>query len=427
MRRASGCGARAMPMTEAAPSTGRGHFFAVDHRSWAKVCDLGMNAAVAYLVLARGTGADNRKTAWSRQAIEKYTSVSRSKAAAAIATLIKAGAVRQTRDSSTRPQYSLASWGEQKQAALPQRAALTTRQQALFDQVKAGQQPLRGEQRRADDLAYKGWLRRDSSGAFHVADDAVREIEAEWIWLPNELVTGAVGETPPVEMVRQTQDVLTLRLLVDLYRAHDLREGGGVARSVTWQTYERVQVGQRAQFIVWGFRYEKGWVRCTGVAECHYRTELTKQEKAAGENVATLFFRRLEALVDVKLVEWIPHLFEGDMPEAEIIHPYGLGASNSLEDRISLVAHVAAQAMLTAGQREWAAEKGLWLAPVPRHIANVQMIGVARLRYRPRTSKTAAWWADLNAKGERLLDRYVALTSDSAGEAGEGRTGRAVA
>ena len=39
-------------------------FFAVDRRTWARVCGLGLNRAVAYLVLARGTGKSNQETAW---------------------------------------------------------------------------------------------------------------------------------------------------------------------------------------------------------------------------------------------------------------------------------------------------------------------------------------------------------------------------
>ena len=39
--------------------------------------------------------------------------------------------------------------------------------------------------------------------------------------------------------------------------------------------------------------------------------------------------------------------------------------------------------MLTDGQSEWAAERDLQLAPVRHHVANVQLIGIARLRYRP--------------------------------------------
>jgi len=38
----------------------RGGFFAVDSRVWAWLCQQGMNLAVAYLVLARGTGPDKR-------------------------------------------------------------------------------------------------------------------------------------------------------------------------------------------------------------------------------------------------------------------------------------------------------------------------------------------------------------------------------
>ena len=83
------------------------------------------------------------------------------------------------------------------------------------------------------------------------------------IWLPNELVSGASDETPPVERVRQVQDVMALRLFVDLYHAQALVEDGGIARDVTWKTYERFMVGQQGQFSVWGFREETSWVQST--------------------------------------------------------------------------------------------------------------------------------------------------------------------
>ena len=51
-------------------------FFRIDRRTWAKVCELGMNPAVAYLVLACGTGKDHRGTSWSVQAaVKKYTAI----------------------------------------------------------------------------------------------------------------------------------------------------------------------------------------------------------------------------------------------------------------------------------------------------------------------------------------------------------------
>jgi hypothetical protein len=107
----------------------------------------------------------------------------------------------------------------------------------------------------------------------------------------------------------------------------------------------------------------------------------------------------------------VPTLVEGEGSDAEIIHPYGMRNAESLEDRLGRAAHDAALSMLTDRQHEWAAEQELRLAPVPRHITNVQMIGIARLRYRPKTRKTAAWWADLQAKGEGFLQKYEALSA----------------
>jgi hypothetical protein len=87
--------------------TDKGHgFFAVDRRAWARVCGLGLNAAVAYLMLARGTGKSNRESAWSVLAIENYTGISRGRADKAISTLMEDGVVRKLRDS-TKPKYQL--------------------------------------------------------------------------------------------------------------------------------------------------------------------------------------------------------------------------------------------------------------------------------------------------------------------------------
>src|SRR3954469_2298709 len=97
--------------SEAPPpsSDGRGGFFAVDRRAWTYVCRLGMNPAIAYLVLARGTGGDNRTTKWSTNAIEQRTAISRSRAAGAIADLEQAKAI--VRDPASRrdhPKYKIA-------------------------------------------------------------------------------------------------------------------------------------------------------------------------------------------------------------------------------------------------------------------------------------------------------------------------------
>ena len=151
-----------------------------------------------------------------------------------------------------------------------------------------------------------------------------------------------------------------------------------------------------------------------GLTGCHRRDEadLTDDERAAGANCGVDFFRRLNQLADLGLIEWVPHLVESGDADAEIIHPLGMGKSDSPEDRLAMAAHRAGGAMLTDGQREWAEDNGLWLVPIRRHVANVQVVGIARLRYRPRTRRTAAWWGKTRQEGEEFVRRYEGLITE---------------
>ncbi len=68
----------------------RGQFFIVDVPTFVAVCDLGdVDAAAAYLILAAGTGPDNRTTTWSREAINQRTGLNWRKADAAITKLVE--------------------------------------------------------------------------------------------------------------------------------------------------------------------------------------------------------------------------------------------------------------------------------------------------------------------------------------------------
>jgi hypothetical protein len=383
-----------------------GGFFAVDRRSWQKICPLGMNEAVAYLVQARGTGRDNCTTTWSVESIERYTGISRHRAAAAVKKLLAGGFSRLLRGG-TKPIYDLVPFSELPDSEA--RPTLSAHEELIVDWVQRGLGLNSKDRKHARAAARKGWL-VEKDGEFAVAPAPEIKLD-DPIWLPNELVTGAAGEIPPLELVRQTQDPMTLRLLVEMYHAQNLREDGGVSRRFVWEAYNRVKIGERAQLTVWGFGRSSRWVNWEfGLTDPHRREELTKEEKAAGETPAVDFFRRTAHLSDLGLIEWVPHLVESGEESGEIIHPVGMGCSDSVEDRLGRAAHEAARALLTEGQYEWAVETGIHqLAPVPRHITNVQMIGIARLRYRPHTRMTAAWWAELNANAQRHLARYLEL------------------
>jgi hypothetical protein len=391
-------------MSEMIDPEAGGRFFAVDSRMWSKVCELGINEPVAYLVQARGTGRDNRTTTWSVESIERYTGISRHRAAAAVKNLQAKGLVQLLRGG-TKPKYELVTL-----PGIDPRPALTGSEQIAVDRVRRGL-ALRGNHcEKARSAARKGWL-IEYEGGF--AKAAAPKVYPDMIWLPNELVTGASGEIPPLELVRQTQDPMTLRLLIDMYYAQHLREDGGVSRRFMWMRYKRVRVGEHAQFTVWGFYGETGWVNWeNSLTSPHRREKLTKEEIAAGKNPAVDFFHRTAQLSNLGLIEWVPHLVESAEECGEIIHPLSVGRSESIEDRLGRAAHEAGRALVTEGQYEWAIKNGIHqLAPVPSHIANVQIVGIARLRYRPHTRMTGAWWADLSANAEKHLARYAAIAA----------------
>ena len=129
-----------------------------------------VSGALTYLLLARGTGADNRSSTWSVQAIEKYSNISRGRAAGALRDLQRAGAIQVLREG-TRPKYWLTAAHEVpgSEVYLP---PLDEEEQGIFDLVRNG--PVYGPptafaarllghcrdcKRITRTLVAKGWLR----------------------------------------------------------------------------------------------------------------------------------------------------------------------------------------------------------------------------------------------------------------------------
>ena len=91
------------------PSKG---FLAVDVRRIQQACQLGLNPAVSYIVLAAGTGKDQSTTSWSVNAIEKYTSISRGRSQKASGILFVMGLIDQV-EKGSKPRYKLKPWSDQ--------------------------------------------------------------------------------------------------------------------------------------------------------------------------------------------------------------------------------------------------------------------------------------------------------------------------
>jgi hypothetical protein len=387
-------------------------FFIIDLRTWQAICDLGMHEAVAYLVIARGTLSDNRTSRWSKKAIQTYTGLAFSRAQAAIKRLCDTGFIRQTR-AGTKPQYMLSGWAEiEEKLRERQPKNLSDWDTHVLERVKQGNWPKRVStdfRESVNRLRRIGLLPRDPNDS--IASSEVEPKQADnLIWLPNTLVSGtSEGEDSPLRRVRRCGDVWTLRLLVELYHAHNLRDDGGIERRFLRKKYERRKVGERGIYTVWGFQPGAASINLNGILASH-------EQRPRRQDQDHPIWVDIDRLRQQGLIAFVPHLCESEAYDAEIIHPYGTdhrfkkGTLENAEYELGQAAHAAGEAMGLDFNVEKAVNDDCCLAPVPsRDYPNVQMVGIARLTYRPHTIKTRAWWAEHSDKAPIWARRYTEL------------------
>ena len=342
-------------------------FFHIDRRTWAAVCDAGdLNAAVAYVTLAAGTGEGNDITKWAAKSLRTHMGMRLENGKAAIQKLIALEVVAYGPEHTTaKPRYHILPWAETKAAN------------------KGKKKPFTGSLVAAEDTEHR-------------------------IWLPNSLIINPAGDgPPPVRMLRMANDLWALRLLVDLYHFHLLDSDGGVSSKYIRYQFDRRLCGQQGIFNVWGFKQAGGqlWKYAPGPFQYDERAKTKDGEDSP-------VWQAVGRLQRTGLIVWVPHLFPNDSPDAEPIHSLGhtYQKAEKAEENIRMAAGFAGQAMLQAGQQDQAAELGFqMLVPVPNYLDKVEVRSVLRLRFRPQTSLTGKWWEGLETFGTEWVRRYKEL------------------
>jgi hypothetical protein len=316
-------------------------FFAIDRMQFHTVCSLGIAPAIAYLVMAAGTGSDHSLTFWSVNAIEKYTGLSRGRARDAIELLRKQGLLKKC----GKPLYIGSNILQRRRLALPART------------------------------------------------------KRHLVWLPTQLVTGAGREQTPLDIVREMSDVLALRLLVDLYDAQNLPEHWGINPLIIRQDWNREKVGERGEWVIWGFASNSLQAWKNETTEPHIKREKPKDNWEA-------LWSRIHSLTHAGLIEWVPTLVGSSNEDIQPIMPVG----GSLEPEISLRDAIrdAAWNTLTEWQMD-RVEDNVLLVPVRRHLSDCRVIGIARMRYRPQTKQISQWFAQICACVRQHLPIYQKL------------------
>lgn len=394
--------------------SGSAGFFTIDRRTWGALCDRQeMNPAVAYLVLAQGTGHGNAATSWSVTSLKTWTGIDWDRGKIAIQKLVTEGFIRYgEKHNPTRPRYELVPWIDLSPQLLEtKRANLSAYERDLLTQIMGGWQPTRGakaQRETLDKLVLGGFLIKHGNSYFEAAALSGEESVSDPIWLPNSLVVGTKrGEESPIRRIRSSGDIWTLRLLVDLYHVHNLRADGGISPHILRQQWERRNVGRQGIFEIWAFKPGTLSLYWSGPFESHQsRPKPPGKEHPVWESV--------QLLQKQGLLSFVPYLWEGDQPDAEPMHPYGIqGYGGELvEIEIGTASCAAARQMGLKAKTDEAIFDGFrHLAPVKNTLPNVQMFGIARLTYRPHTKRTKDWWQELQESAEAWRDIYQTMAA----------------
>lgn len=396
----------------------RGNLFLVDVPTYGAVCALGnADVAAAYLILAAGTGADNRTSTWSREAISNRTSLTWRKARECIDKLEAAGFVRWlTPKGSPRPRFDL--------PPIETRPRMQKHVKALANKLMAGGQPETATEKGTATIGQRdGWFTQGEDGAWQFVTTR-RTIN---VYMPNSLVgdeTGkATGQSTIIDRIRLARDPMALRLLVDLYAAQDLAELGGVDRGFLERRFKRESVSATAKLQVWQFGLDNTYVTWSDKT-AHHKYKPTAEEQAKGYNQAHAFFQRAAILEDAGALEWAYYVAEDSEPGSTLIYPVAVVRHNKpvWSELETIVGGYATRAACGVCGKDndpafWESHMPNWfLLPTDRLAKQAALVGVPRLRYRAKTTNAARWRNELVKDAADTIDMFRGIINEHAPE-----------
>lgn len=211
-----------------------------------------------------------------------------------------------------------------------------------------------------------------------------------FIWLPREIIEGAGNETPPVRRLRERGNALLLQKFIELYAVHDLTADGGLPRTLVRINYERATLGPCGVFVMYGFKSKD--TTATSVGPLKSLAGIEDDDRNKGAWVV------LTPLYQMGLVETATYMAESHDYESELLYQVN---SETNEAMIQLSCFLD----LGGGQGfSRSLDAHLPLAGLAvRDLKDATMVGVYRLRYRPKTAKTTVWYATEQAQTERFV------------------------
>lgn len=211
-----------------------------------------------------------------------------------------------------------------------------------------------------------------------------------FIWLPREIIEGAGAETPPVRRLRERGNALLFQKFIELYSIHDLTADGGLPRTLVRVDYERKILGPCGIFVMYGFTKKPATSNAIGPLSTLHQME--DEDKNRGAWVV------LKPLQEMGLLETVDYMAETSDYESEFLYQVN---DETCAAMIGLSCHLNEN-----GGQGFARSLDAYLPDVGlaiRDLKDATMIGVYRLKYRPKTAKTTVWYATEKAQTEKFV------------------------
>ncbi|AWU98093.1 hypothetical protein DM194_27800 (plasmid) [Azospirillum ramasamyi] len=376
-----------------------------------------MNVGYAYLVLGAFTQADNRSTKASINALRTYVKMSPDRAKMALKAMQEAGLVARVNDKMSRlvPAHEVPGC----EGAPP--PPLTQVERMLFDRLVAGEREMRrGRCRRlrhnrptvvADQLIAKGWARRLPDQTVEpIFYDAAEAAKPQWVWLPTSLVRGASGQKPLATLHKYGASA-ALHLLVRLHAAQDLLSDGGIHWNAMRWRYQKSKIDQRGKNTVWVF--ERPAFELDPRHPVFARTIKYLDAPETDEHgLRQQLMRWVEELHRMGFVEYVGHVVSAVSSDGEILHPCSARGGESQEQAVAVAARAAADALIKSDRRYGVYSRyghTPLLVPLDRIMSKAELLDLVRLRHRPHTKLTAAWYARMRATCAEYMEMYTTL------------------
>ena len=331
-----------------------GRFFVLDKAQWERLFSVPtthrMNLALAYLVLLAGTGADHRLTKWSTGAVSEHTGMRKDAARHAIGELI-AGKLIERAETSTPafPHYNV----------LPPKP------------------PAKGEP------------------------------EPTPIFLPVGLVTGLTGtDTSMLRRMRETGDVLALRLLIDLYGEVTTDAPYAVAIPAMRGYPDQPETAEKALEMGAHAIWELASITASQSMSLDINRYLNK-----GETPKKKFWERVKLLGQVGATYTEPWLCSTAGNDADPIFPMTADA------KVVDFANTAARALLVGqyGEREWKSEahpRALVVLPVHHQMPSV--VWLTKMRIEADTPGRRGAYGERERLIAHWIEQYDRLAREAA-------------